>query len=73
MEVSAKQSNSIERAEHITLSERDTLLVLDLLENPPPPSRMLIGAARAWMDNQRKLGWEIEARLGMRFARRVLY
>ncbi len=61
MEVSAKQSNSIERAEHITLSKRDTLLVLDLLENPPLPSGKLIGAARAWMDNQRKLGWEIEA------------
>ena len=64
MEVSATRSDRIERAEHITLSERDTLLVLDLLENPPLPSRMLIGAARAWMDNQRKLGWEIEANRG---------
>ena len=45
----------IERAEHTILSERDTLLVLDLLENPPPPSSRLIDAAKAWTDNQKKL------------------
>jgi uncharacterized protein (DUF1778 family) len=48
--------NIIEQAEHALLSERDTLLVLDLLENPPPPSSKLIGAAKAWTDNQKKLG-----------------
>jgi len=53
MEARAKQSNCIERAEHTILSERDTLLVLDLLENPPPPSRKLIEAAKAWIDNQK--------------------
>ena len=45
----------IEQAEHTRLSERDTLLVLELLENPPPPSSKLIGAAKAWTDNQKKL------------------
>ena len=48
----------IERAEHMILSERDTLLVLDLLENPPPPNSKLIGAAKAWTDNQKKLDRE---------------
>jgi uncharacterized protein (DUF1778 family) len=28
----------VDRAERITLSERDTLRVLDLLENPPAPA-----------------------------------
>jgi uncharacterized protein (DUF1778 family) len=31
----------IEAAEHIKLSERDSLLVLDLLENPPAPNAKL--------------------------------
>ncbi len=31
----------IEEAEHIKLSERDSLLVLDLLENPPPANARL--------------------------------
>lgn len=53
MEASAIQSNYIERAGHTMLSERDTLLVLDLLENSPSPSRKLLGAAKAWMDNQK--------------------
>jgi len=47
--------NIIEQAEHALLSERDTLLVLELLENPPPPSSKLIVAAKAWTDNQKKL------------------
>jgi uncharacterized protein (DUF1778 family) len=37
----------IERAEHIDLSERDTCLWLDLLDNPPEPNARLIAAAKA--------------------------
>jgi uncharacterized protein (DUF1778 family) len=36
----------VERAERIVLSERDTLRVLELLENPPKPSPALVDAAR---------------------------
>jgi uncharacterized protein (DUF1778 family) len=37
----------IEEAEHIQLSERDSLLVLDLLENPPPVNARLRAAIAA--------------------------
>ena len=37
----------IERAEHVQLSGRDSLRVLDLLENPPAPNAKLRAAARA--------------------------
>jgi uncharacterized protein (DUF1778 family) len=37
----------IEEAERIRLSERDTRLWLDLLDNPPKPNRRLIGAIKA--------------------------
>ena len=37
----------IAQAEHIALSERDSLRVLDILENPPPPNAKLLAAARA--------------------------
>ncbi|MDE1991910.1 MAG: DUF1778 domain-containing protein [Rhizobiaceae bacterium] len=37
----------IQAAEHITLSKRDSLLVLDLLENPPEPNARLRAAAAA--------------------------
>ena len=37
----------IEEAEHIRLSERDSLRVLDLLENPPAPNKKMLAAARA--------------------------
>ena len=37
----------VERTERVVLSERDTLRVLELLENPPPPNAKL--AAAAWM------------------------
>lgn len=37
----------IEAAEHIKLSERDSLLVLDLLENPPVPNAKLRAAIAA--------------------------
>jgi uncharacterized protein (DUF1778 family) len=36
----------IDRAERIVLSERDTKRVLDLLENPPKPTKALLAAAR---------------------------
>jgi uncharacterized protein (DUF1778 family) len=36
----------IEQAEHLTLSERDSLRVLDALENPPAPNAKLLAAAR---------------------------
>jgi uncharacterized protein (DUF1778 family) len=36
----------IEEAEHVQLSERDSLRVLDLLENPPAPNARLLAAAR---------------------------
>jgi len=38
---------AIERAEHLALSERDSLRILDLLENPPSPTNRLIRAAKA--------------------------
>ena len=34
-------------AEHVTLSERDSLVVLDLLENPPAPNARLRAAIAA--------------------------
>lgn len=37
----------IAEAEHLTLSERDSLRVLDLLENPPPAPERLVRAAKA--------------------------
>ena len=37
----------IEEADHVQLSGRDSLRVLDLLENPPKPNRKLLAAARA--------------------------
>ena len=35
----------VDRAERITLSERDTTRILDLLENPPAPTPALLAAA----------------------------
>ena len=37
----------IEDADHVHLSGRDSLRVLDLLENPPAPNAKLLAAARA--------------------------
>jgi uncharacterized protein (DUF1778 family) len=37
----------IEEAEHVKLSARDSLRVLDLLENPPAPNAKLLAAAKA--------------------------
>lgn len=36
----------VDRAERIVLSERDAKRVLDLLENPPKPTKALLAAAR---------------------------
>ena len=36
----------VERNERIVLSERDTLRVLELLENPPKPTAALLAAVR---------------------------
>ena len=38
----------IAEAEHVQLSGRDSLRVLDLLENPPAPNTRLLAAARAF-------------------------
>lgn len=40
----------IERAERVALSERDTRLWLDLLEDPPKPNKRLLAAAQALPD-----------------------
>jgi uncharacterized protein (DUF1778 family) len=37
----------IAQAERVLLSERDTLRVLDVLENPPRPNTKLLAAAKA--------------------------
>jgi uncharacterized protein (DUF1778 family) len=37
----------IEEADHLHLSERDSLRVMDLLEHPPAPNAKLLAAARA--------------------------
>ena len=37
----------IEEADHLQLSERDSLRVMDLLENPPAPNAKLLAVARA--------------------------
>lgn len=44
----------VERAEHISLSERDSLRVLDLLENPPASTPALLAAARRRVARGRK-------------------
>ena len=37
----------IRQAEEVTLSQRDSLRVLDLLEHPPKPNSRLLAAAKA--------------------------
>lgn len=41
-----KAERVVAAAENVELTERDSLRVLDLLENPPAPSPRLIAAAR---------------------------
>lgn len=43
----------IEREERIPLSARDSLRVLELLENPPAPNARLLRAGAALADNER--------------------
>ena len=43
----------IQHTERVELSERDTLLVLNLLENPPKPNAKLKSAAKAWQSSQK--------------------
>ena len=45
----------IEQAERVVLSDRDSLRVLDILENPPPPNAKLRRAAAALTKQQAKL------------------
>ena len=40
----------IAAAERVDLGERDSLFVLDLLENPPPPPARLVSAARTRLE-----------------------
>jgi len=42
----------IAHAEQVSLSERDSLRVLDALENPPAPNAKLLAAAHALPDAQ---------------------
>ena len=42
-----KARSVVERAQRVTLSERDTLRILDLLENPPAPPARLTRAVKA--------------------------
>lgn len=46
----------IEESERIVLSERDSLVVLDLLENPPSPNAKLRAAIAAMPKPTRKRG-----------------
>lgn len=46
--------NVVESAERISLSERDSLRVLDLLENPPAPTPALLAAARRSIARDRR-------------------
>ncbi|HMD77651.1 MAG TPA: DUF1778 domain-containing protein [Terracidiphilus sp.] len=39
--------------EQVQLSERDSLMVLDLLENPPQPNDRLVSAAKAFAEQCR--------------------
>jgi uncharacterized protein (DUF1778 family) len=41
------QARVSEEADHVKLSGRDSLRVLDLLEGPPEPNAKLLAAARA--------------------------
>ena len=43
----ATAKNIIDQSEYLALSDRDSLQVLDLLENPPEPNEKLIAAAFA--------------------------
>jgi len=40
------------RVERVQLSERDTLRVLDLIENPPAPTPRLLRAAKSFQSHR---------------------
>jgi uncharacterized protein (DUF1778 family) len=44
----------IRKSEQLQLSERDSLKVLELLENPPLPNAKLVSAARAFAEQSRQ-------------------
>jgi len=44
----------IKESETLQLSERDSLRVMELLENPPKPNAKLRAAARAFLKHNRK-------------------
>ena len=46
----------IEEADHVRLSGRDSLRVLNLLENPPVPNKKLLAAARHCQNSPDKDG-----------------
>jgi uncharacterized protein (DUF1778 family) len=53
IQTAVKAANEvIVEAERVQLSERDSLRVLDLLENPPAPNQKLRAAAKALARNQ---------------------
>lgn len=46
----------VARMEQVMLSERDSVRVLELLENPPRPSTKLAAAAKAWAASRKRVG-----------------
>ena len=42
----------VEKSERVRLSQRDTLRVLDLIENPPAPTPRLLRAAKAFQPHR---------------------
>lgn len=42
----SQAASVVAETETVTLSERDSLLMMELLENPPPPPARLVEAAR---------------------------
>ena len=53
--INYKGDNSLLKCRTFIASVRDTLLVLDLLENSLLPNSKLIGAVKAWADNQKRV------------------
>ena len=46
----------IEKADHVQLSHRDSLRVLNLLKNPPAPNRKLLAAAEVCRSGRNREG-----------------
>ena len=45
--MNSMSTTTAEEADHVRLSKRDSLRVLDLLEHPPAPNAKLLAAAKA--------------------------